>query len=174
VIRNFVYCIRLYLILPENTYIKFKPRKWALFSFWGCFKTNVIAVIIMINFNVIIIDYIVTLFICIVIEHVASNHNRLHLCCNHPMSDHGWKLRCRDEYWYFSMISHGSFWLHILYMDFDSWNIINGFFSLEFWSKNVIHLWVFIHWCELNKRYVWFGYSIQLNHLAKFHWQCPS
>ena len=29
-----------------------------LFSFWGCFKTNVIAIVIVITFNVIVIDYI--------------------------------------------------------------------------------------------------------------------
>ena len=58
------------------TYIKL----WVLFWFWRCFKTNVIVIVIMIILNVIVIDYIVTLFI--------HNCNRLHLWCNRPMSGH--------------------------------------------------------------------------------------
>ena len=45
-----------------------RARKWVLFSFWECFKTNVIAIAIVITFNVIVIDYILILFI--------RNHNR--------------------------------------------------------------------------------------------------
>ena len=48
----------------------------ALSLFWRCFKINVIAIVIAITFNV--IGYIVILFI--------RNRNRLHLCCNRPMS----------------------------------------------------------------------------------------
>jgi len=51
------------MTLPENIYIKFKPYKWVLFSFWGCLKTNVIAIVIVITYNVIVIDYIAILFI---------------------------------------------------------------------------------------------------------------
>jgi len=40
-----------------------------------------------ITFNVIVIDYIVFCLFIIAIMHVASNRNRLHLCCNRPMSD---------------------------------------------------------------------------------------
>jgi len=58
------------------TYVK--PCKWVLLSFWQCFKTNVIAIVIVVTFNVIIIviDYTAILFI----------RNRLHLCCYRPMS----------------------------------------------------------------------------------------
>ena len=45
----------------KNTSIK--QCKWHLFSFWGCLKVNVITILIMITFNVIVIDYIVILFI---------------------------------------------------------------------------------------------------------------
>jgi len=34
-----------------------------LFSFWGCFKTNAIAIVIVITFIVILIGYVVILFI---------------------------------------------------------------------------------------------------------------
>ena len=37
----------------KNTYIK--PCKWDLFSFWRCFKTNVIMFIIVIIFNIVIL-----------------------------------------------------------------------------------------------------------------------
>ena len=40
-----------------------QTMQWGLFSFWRCFKTNVIAIVIVITFNVIVIDYIVILFI---------------------------------------------------------------------------------------------------------------
>jgi len=35
-----------------------------LFSFWRCLKTNVITIVIVISFNVIVMDYIVILFVC--------------------------------------------------------------------------------------------------------------
>jgi len=61
VIRNIVYCIRSYLNCLKNTYIK--PCKWVVFSYLGCLKRKVIAIVIVITFNVIVIDYIVILFI---------------------------------------------------------------------------------------------------------------
>jgi len=51
----------------------------SLLSFSECFKTNVITNAIPITYSVIVIDCIVILFI--------RNPNRLHLCCNRPMSD---------------------------------------------------------------------------------------
>ena len=64
-----------------------KPRKWILLPFWECFKTNVIAIAIVITFNVIVIKYIIILFI--------RNRNRLHLWSNRPMSGmHNSNLGC--------------------------------------------------------------------------------
>ena len=68
---HIVCCLKIYL-----QYIK--PCKWVLFSFWRCFQTNVIAIVIVITSNVIVIDYIVILLI--------RNRNRLHLWCNRLMS----------------------------------------------------------------------------------------
>ena len=57
-----------------------------IFFLWGCFKTNVIAIVI-------VHDCIVTLFIRNrIIEHVASNRNRLHWQCDRPMSAYDLKL----------------------------------------------------------------------------------
>ena len=67
-----------------SEYIRYvKPCQWVLFSFWGCFKTIVIAIVS--TFNVIEID------------HVACNRNRLHLWCNRPMYDPHlvrWRTKC--------------------------------------------------------------------------------
>jgi len=43
---HIVCCLKIYL-----------GPTWVLFSFWGCFKTNVITVVIVITYNVIVIDY---------------------------------------------------------------------------------------------------------------------
>jgi len=48
-------------IVWKYTYIK--PCKWVLYSFWGCFKSNEISIVIVITFNVIVIDYIQVLLI---------------------------------------------------------------------------------------------------------------
>jgi len=55
IVFSFIVFIHVY-VAWKNAYVK--PRKWVLFFFWECSETNVIAIVIVITFNVIVIEYV--------------------------------------------------------------------------------------------------------------------
>jgi len=69
----------------HHTYAYNKPCKWVLLSFLGCFR-NAIAIVVVIAFIAIVIDYNVICLFVIVIVHVTRNRNQIRLLCNHSMS----------------------------------------------------------------------------------------